>query len=135
MMNGCDWAKVGVWDKRERNQQKAFVMLQRLGTAYSEICTTAGELDVVAGEVFRWVKSTSRGSGEIGFSQKREKGHQEQTPRAACAGMDKSKAALMRRSKVTVIGCFWRDFVPMTRLRPFLVRATGKLFRTSHGKP
>ena len=74
-MNGCDWAKVGVWDKWERNQQNAFSMLQRLGPAYSENCTTAGELDVVAGEVFPWVKSTRTGSGEIGFSQKREKGH------------------------------------------------------------
>ena len=54
-------------------------MLQRLGSAYSENCTIAGELDAVAGEVFGWVRSTSRGNGEIGFSQKREKGHQQQT--------------------------------------------------------
>ena len=56
-------------------------MLQRLRPAYSENCTITGQLDVVAGEVFRWLKSTSRGKGEIGFSQKREKGHQEQTPK------------------------------------------------------
>ena len=77
MMNGCDWARVGVWDKWERNQKNAFSILQHLRPAYSENCTTAGEIDVVVGEVFRWVKSTSRGSGEIGFSQRREKGHQE----------------------------------------------------------
>ena len=43
----------------------------------------AGELDAVAGEVFGWVKSTSRESSKIGFSQKREKDHQQQTPKSA----------------------------------------------------
>ena len=35
--------------------------------------------------------------------------------RAVCVGIDKSSAVLMHQSKLMVIGCFWRDFVPMMR--------------------
>ena len=82
MMNGCNWAKVGVWDKLKRNHQNAFSMMRSLGPAYSGNYTIAGELDVVVVEMFRWVKSASRGDGEVGFSQKRENGRQEETPKS-----------------------------------------------------
>ena len=67
-MNAFDWAMVGGWDKRKRNQQNAFSILQRFGPAYLENCTITGKLDAVAGEVFGWVK--------------REKGHQQETPKS-----------------------------------------------------
>ena len=97
----------------------------RYVATYLENCTNARELDAVAGEVFGWVKSTSRGSGKATNTI-----HQ----RVACVEMDQSNTVFVRRCKSTVIGCFWRDFVSMTGLRPFLVRATGKLFKTSHAK-
>ena len=120
-MNGCDGAKVGGWDKRQRNRQNAFAMLQRFGPAYSENCSIAGELDAV--------------SGKIGFSLKKDKeATNNRHQRVACDVINKSNTVFMHRSQSTVIGYFWRDFVPRTRLRPFLVRAPGKLFKTSHAK-
>ena len=80
-------------------------------------------------------KARAEGAVRLDFLRKEKKATKKRHQRAACVGMDKSNTVLMRRSKSTVMGCFWQDFVAMTRLRPFLVRATGKLFNTSHAKP
>ena len=87
---------------------------------------------IISGEVFGWVESTSRGRVRLDFLRKEKNATRNKHQRAACVGMDRSSTVLMRRSKSTVIGCFWRNFVSMMRLSPFLVRATGKLVNTSH---
>ena len=115
---------VGGWDKRKRNQQNAFAILQRFGPAYLENCTIARKLDAVAGEVFGWVKSTSTGSSKIGFSSKREKGQQQETPKSGLVCWNGQVQHIFR---APVIGCPSRDFMPMTCLKPLLVRATEKL--------
>ena len=80
-------------------------------------------------------KAWAEGAVRLDFLRKEKNATRNKHQRAACVGMDKSSTVLMCRSKSTVIGCFWWDFVPMMRLSPFLVRATGKLFNTSHAKP
>ena len=82
---------------------------------------------------FDGLKARAEGVVKLDFLRKEKKATKNRHQRAACVGMDKSNTALMRRSKLTVIG--WRDFVPMTRWRPFLVRATEKLFKKSQAKP
>ena len=70
----------------------------------------------------------------LDFLRKEKKATNNRHQRAACVEMDKSNTVFVHRSKSTVTGCFWLDFVSMTCLRPFLVKATGKLFKTSHAK-
>ena len=85
---------------------------------------------------FDGLKARAEGVVRLDFLRKEKKATKNRHQRAACAGMDKSNTVLMRRSKLTVIGCFWRDLVPMTRLRPFLVSATGSWLRNhrrNHG--
>ena len=54
--------------------------------------------------------------------------------RAACAGTVKSKERWMETKMFGVMGCFWREEVPSSRLSP-LVRVKSKLLNDSVGKP
>ena len=80
-------------------------------------------------------KARREGAVRFDFRRKEKSATRKRDQRAACVGMDKLNTVRMRRNKSTVIGCFWEDLVPMTRLSPFLVRTTGKLFNASHTKP
>lgn len=59
----------------------------------------------ITGEMFGVMRSLQR-SGEIGFFEKGEKGHQKQSPRAAWAGMTKFKNVRIRCSNAVVMGCY-----------------------------
>ena len=76
---------------------------------------------------FDGLKARTEGVVRLDFLRKEKKATKNRHQRAACVGMDKSNTVRMHHSKLTVIECFWRDFVPMMRLRPFLVRAKEKL--------
>ena len=84
---------------------------------------------------FDGLKARAEGKVKLDFLRKERKVTKNRHLRAAYVGIVASNTVLMHCTKSTVIGCVWRDFVPMTSLRPFLVRAMGKLFRTSHAKP
>ena len=71
----------------------------------------------------RCLDGSEEGAVGCDFLRKEKNATRNKHLRAACVGMDKSSAVLMRRSKSTVIGCLWRDFMPMMQLSPFLVRA------------
>ena len=134
-MNGFDWAKVGGWDKRKRGIS---IMPSLCGIVLDQrIQRTAPLLENMMPLRVRCLdasKARAEGAVRLDFLRKEKNATSNRQQRAACVEMDKSNTVFVRRSKSTVIGYFWRDFMLMTRLRPFLVRATGKLFKTSHEK-
>ena len=84
---------------------------------------------------FDELKERAEGVVRLDFLRKEKKATKNRHQRAACVRMDKSNTILMHRSRLIVIGCFWWDFVPMTGVRPLLVRATGKLLKALHARP
>ena len=135
MMNGCDWRKVGLGISRRGISRMPSLCCNVLDRRIRRTAPLRENLMSLRVRCFDGLKARPEDVVRLDFLRKEKKATKNRHQRAACVGMDKSNTVLMRRSKLTVIGCFWRDFVPMTRLRPFLVRATGKLFKTSHAKP
>ena len=95
MMNGCDWTKVGAWESAE--------CLLYVATSWTSVIVElhhCGRTWCRCG--WGWVTSMKWGSGEIRFSQKREKASKNRHHRAACVGMHTSNSVLMHHSKSSV---------------------------------
>ena len=55
---------------------------------------------------FDGLKARAEGAVRLDFLRKEKKATKNRHQRAACVGIDKSNTVLMRRSELTVIGCF-----------------------------